>query len=176
MTHSQGLQSVIPAIVVRDAAKAIEFYKRAFGAEELMRMAGPDGKTILHAELKIGDSVIFLSDESPKSECNFGLPRNQQSPRTLGATTGALNLYVKDVDSAFKKAVDAGGTVTMPVADMFWGDRYGQLVDPFGHTWSIGAKKEQLTQQQIDQRTRQFFAGLAKQPAEPAQPAELVEV
>src|ERR1700758_2406581 len=115
----QGFHSVTPSLVVRDAAKAIDFYKKALGAQERMRMPSPDGK-IMHAELQIGDSIIFLSDEMPQSPV--------KSPQTVGASTGVLNLYVEDVDRAFQKAVDAGGKVTMPVADMFWGDRYGSFV------------------------------------------------
>lgn len=151
----EGFHTITPAVVVRDAARAIDFYKRALGAEELMRMAGPDGKGILHAELKIGDSIFFLSDEWPMSNC--------KAPQTLGGSTGVLNLYVKDVDTAFQRAVDAGGKVTMPLADMFWGDRYGQFVDPFGHTWAIGMKKEELTQEEIEQRAKNFFANMPAQ-------------
>src|SRR5947209_14330564 len=113
----EGFHTVTPAIAVRDAAKAIEFYKKALGAQELVRMPSPDGK-IMHAELKIGDSIIFLADEFPER----GMSR---APQTLGGTTGTLNLYVQDADTSFDKAIDAGGKVNMPVADMFWGDRYG---------------------------------------------------
>ena len=149
----QGFHSVTPSLVVRDAAKAIDFYKKALGAQERMRMPSPDGK-IMHAELQIGDSIIFLSDEMPQSPV--------KSPQTVGASTGVLNLYVEDVDRAFQKAVDAGGKVTMPVADMFWGDRYGSFVDPFGHVWGVGTHKEDLTAQEIEQRAKAFFAQMAQ--------------
>ena len=149
----EGFHTVTPSLVVRDAAKAIDFYKKALGAEELVRMAAPDGK-IIHAELKIGDSIIFLSDEVP-----FG---SAKSPETLGASTGVLNLYVADVDTSFQRAVDAGGKVTMPVADQFWGDRYGSLVDPFGHTWGIGTHKEELSPEQMKERMKAFFAQMAQ--------------
>jgi len=149
----QGFHTVTPSLVVRDAAKAIEFYKKALGAQERMRMAGPDGK-IVHAELQIGDSIIFLSDEMPQAPV--------KSPQTVGASTAVLNLYVEDVDSAFKRAVDAGGKVTMPLADQFWGDRYGSLVDPFGHAWGIGMHKEDLTADQIEKRAQDFFAQMAQ--------------
>jgi PhnB protein len=149
----QGFHTVTPALVVRDAAKAIDFYKKALGAQERMRMASPDGK-ILHAELQIGDSIIFLSDEMPQSPV--------KSPQTVGASTAVLNLYVEDVDSAFQRAVDAGGKVGMPLADQFWGDRYGSIVDPFGHAWGIGTHKEDLSADQIEKRAKDFFAQMAQ--------------
>ncbi len=145
----EGFHTVTPAIVVRGADKAIEFYKKAFGAQELSRMLGPD-KKIAHAELKIGDSIIMLSDEFPGSPC--------QSPAELGGTTTTLHLYVKDVDSAYKQAITAGGKEDMPVQDMFWGDRYGRLRDPFGHTWGILTHKEDLSPQEIEKRGQAAFA------------------
>jgi PhnB protein len=146
-----GFHTVTAALTVKNAAKAIDFYKKALGAQELMRMPSPDGK-IGHAELKIGDTIIFLSDELP----NMG----NKSPQTLGGTTASLYLYVQDVDSAFQKAVDAGGKTTMPVTDMFWGDRYGQFVDPFGHMWGISTHKEDLTDEETGKRAEEFFAQL----------------
>ena len=116
-------------------------------------MTGPDGK-VAHAELKIGDSIIFLGDESPEM--------GNKSPQTLGGTAGSLHIYVEDVDKSFKQAIQAGGKETMPVADMFWGDRYGQLVDPYGHTWGIGTHKEDLTPKEIEERTQQFYAQMAQ--------------
>lgn len=151
----KGFHSVTPSLVVQNAAKAIEFYKKALGAEELMRMPTPDGK-IGHAELKIGDSIIFISDEFP----NMGVTK---SPQTLGGCTGTLNLYVEDVDSVFQRAVNAGGKASMPVADMFWGDRYGLLTDPFGHTWGIATHKADLSPQDIDRRAKEFYANMAQQ-------------
>ncbi len=134
----EGFHTVTPGLIVKNAAEAINFYKRALGAEELMRMPGPDGKGIMHAEIKIGDSIIFVSDESPHS--------NVKSPQSIGGSTVALNVYVPDVDAAFQKAIDAGGKETMPVADQFWGDRYGTFVDPFGYT------------QEMSERAKAFFA------------------
>jgi PhnB protein len=150
----KGFHTVTPSLIVRGAAEAIEFYKKALGAEELMRMTGPDGK-IGHAELKIGDSVIFISDEFP----NMGVAR---SPQSLGGCTGTLNLYVPDVDATFKQAVSAGGKTTMPVADMFWGDRYGTFSDPFGHHWGLGTHKEDLTAEEIDELAKAFYASMAQ--------------
>jgi PhnB protein len=145
-----GYQSVTPTLTVRNAAGAIDFYKRALGARELMRMAGPDGK-VMHAELKIGDSIVFLHDESPE--------RGQRSPESLGGASGSLYVYVPNVDAAFKRAVDAGARAVMPVTDMFWGDRHGQLADPFGHGWGLATRKEDLTPAQMKQRAQAFYQG-----------------
>ena len=150
----EGFHSITPSLVVRDAAKAIDFYKKALGAQELVRMPGPDGK-IMHAELKIGDSIIFLGEENPQM--------GAKSPQTLGGCTGTLNLYVNDVDQTFKQAVSAGGRESMPVADQFWGDRYGTFVDPFGYSWGIATHKEDLSPAEMDQRMKDFFASFAKQ-------------
>jgi PhnB protein len=149
----EGFHTITPSLVVRDAAKAIDFYKKALGAEELVRMPSPDGK-IVHAELKIGDSIIFLSDEMPESPA--------KSPQTLGGVTGVLNLYVQDVDKSFQRAVDAGAKVAMPLADQFWGDRYGSLADPFGYVWGLGTHKEDLNPQQMQERMKNFFAQMAQ--------------
>jgi PhnB protein len=124
-----GYHVVTPYLTVRNAAQAIDFYKKAFGAEQTVRMDSPDGK-VMHAEIRIGDSVIMLGDENPQMGSN--------SPQTLGGTTAGLMLYSENVDQAFDRAVKAGAKSLSPPADMFWGDRYGQLVDPFGHKWSIG--------------------------------------
>ena len=145
----EGMHTVTTHLVVRDAAKAIDFYKQAFGAQELMRMKGPDGK-IGHAELKIGDSIIFLADEFPQG--------NVKAPQTLGGTTCSINLYVEDVDSSFDRAVKAGAKSTMPLADMFWGDRYGILTDPFGHSWSIATHQEDVTPEEIGKRAQGAFS------------------
>lgn len=150
----EGFHTVTPHLVIKGAAQAIEFYKRAFGAEELFRMNGPGG-AIGHAELKIGDSIIFLADEFPQSPC--------KSPQTLGGTSATLNLYVPDVDAAFKRATSAGGREIMAVADMFWGDRYGQLQDPFGHTWGIATHKEDVSPQEIEKRAQAFWAQMQTQ-------------
>jgi PhnB protein len=151
----EGFHSVTPGLVVRGAAQAIDFYKKALGAEELVRMPGPDN-TIMHAEIKIGDSIIFISDEAP----GRGVTK---SPQTLGGCTGTLNIYVPNVDQVFKQAVAAGGKETMPVADQFWGDRYGTFTDPFGHSWGLATHKEDLTAEEMQQRMQDFFASMAKQ-------------
>lgn len=149
----EGFHTVTPSLVVRDASKAIDFYKKALGAQELVRMPGPDGK-IMHAELKIGDSIIFLADENP----NMGV----KSPQSLGGCTSVLNLYVPNVDQVFQQAIAAGSKESMPVADQFWGDRYGSLIDPFGYVWGIGTHKEDLTPKEMEQRAQEFFASMAK--------------
>ena len=149
-----GFHTITPSLIVRNAPAAIDFYKKALGAEELMRMATPDGK-IGHCELKIGDSIIFVTDENPGMGCS--------SPETLGGTASNLFLYVEDVDKSFQRAVDAGGKVTMPVADMFWGDRFGTFVDPSGHSWGLSTHKEDLTPQEIEERAKAFYAQMAAQ-------------
>jgi PhnB protein len=149
----EGSHSLTPYLVCRDAPKAIEFYKKAFGARELTRMPGPGG-SVMHAELKIGDSIVMMGDASPE----MGAP----SPQELGGSPVALMLYVKDCDAVFQRAVEAGATVTMPLGDMFWGDRYGQLKDPFGHRWSIGTHKVDLTARQRAAAHEAFMAEMAK--------------
>jgi PhnB protein len=151
----EGFHTVTPALVVRDAVKAIDFYKKALGAQELVRMPSPDGK-IMHAELKIGNSIIFLSEEMP-------MPGSVKSPQTLGGCTCTLNVYVPNVDETFKQAISAGGKESMPVADQFWGDRYGSLVDPFGYSWGIATHKEDLSPAEMRERSQQFFARMAQQ-------------
>jgi uncharacterized glyoxalase superfamily protein PhnB len=154
-----GYHTATPYLRVRGAAKAIEFYKKAFGAEETVRMPGPDGKTVMHAEMKIGDSVIMLGEESKEM--------NAPSPQSLGGNGSGVHLYVRDVDAFVAKAVAAGAKLAMPLADMFWGDRYGKLTDPFGHEWSVATHIEDPTPKEIDQRAKAFFAQHAKQ-AKPA--------
>jgi PhnB protein len=144
-----GHHAITPHLIINGAAEAIEFYKQAFGAEELSRMPFPnsDGTMKLgHAELQIGDSKLFLADEFP----DYGsVGPGSSSPVTL-------HLYVTDADAAFARAVEAGAKVTMPVADMFWGDRYGKLIDPFGHHWSIAEHLEDLTPEQMQERMGAF--------------------
>jgi PhnB protein len=149
----EGYHTATPYITVRDAAKAIDFYKRAFEATELNRMDGPDGK-IAHAELKIGDSVIMLSDEMPGSET--------RSPQSLGGTASGIFLYVKDVDAAFHKATTAGAKATALPADMFWGDRYGKLVDPYGHVWSLATHKEDVAPAEMKKRIEAHMSKMAE--------------
>jgi uncharacterized glyoxalase superfamily protein PhnB len=152
-----GFHTLTPHLVVKGASQAIEFYKKAFGAEELFRMPGPDGKSIMHADLKIGDSHVFLVDEFPEMGC--------RGPASIGGTPVTIHMYVEDVDAAFGKAVAAGAQVRMPLADMFWGDRYGVLADPFGHAWSIATHKEDLTPEQIGKRAQAACSGAAREPA-----------
>ena len=154
----RGFRSVTPQLTVIGAAAAIDFYKKALGARELMRMAGPDGK-VMHAELKIGDSVVFLGDEFPEA--------GSKSPQTLGGASGSLHVYVPNVDAAFKRAVDAGAQATMPVTDMFWGDRYGKVKDPFGHEWGLATHKEDLSPAQMRKRGEEAMRQMAQRP--PAQ-------
>jgi len=144
----EGYHTVTPYLVQSDAKKAIEFYKEAFGAETRVSMPGPNGR-IMHADLRIGDSTVFLADESPE------MP-DTKSPQTAGCVTSSVFLYVPDVDAVVKKAVAAGAKLIMPVNDMFWGDRFGQVADPFGHRWSIATHKEDLTPQEMDQRRAEW--------------------
>jgi uncharacterized glyoxalase superfamily protein PhnB len=148
-----GSHTITPSLVIRDAAKAIEFYKRALGAKENSRFPGPDGK-IMHASMTIGDSPFYIVDENPQM--------GAKSPQTLGGTPVTIHLYVQDADALFKKAVDAGCKITMPIADQFWGDRFGQVSDPYGHGWSIATQKEVLTPDQMKKRAEEFFASQAR--------------
>ena len=149
----KGYHTITPFMTVRDAARAIEFYKQAFGAKEKGVMKGPEGK-VMHAELVIGDSIIMLADEFPE----FG----SLSPQSIGGSGTGLHIYIEDVDSAFDRAVKAGATVEMPVADMFWGDRYGKLRDPFGHKWSIGTHKADLSVEEMKKGMDEAMARMPK--------------
>jgi uncharacterized glyoxalase superfamily protein PhnB len=149
----EGRHTVTPFLVVRGADKAIDFYVKAFGAKELTRMVGPDGKSIMHAQIKIGDSSICLSDENP--QCGT------QSPQSLGGVASTLYLYVPDVDVSFKRAVDAGCESKMEPTDMFWGDRFSSVADPFGHLWSLATHIEDLTTEEIKKRQESFFSQMA---------------
>ena len=139
----EGFHSVTPYLCVNDAAGALEFYKKAFGATELMRMPDPSGR-IGHAEIKIGDSIIMLADEFP--EMGF------RSPRTLGGSPFAIYLYVEDVDAVFGQAVAAGGKLVKEVKDQFYGDRSGGLEDPFGHVWYVSTHKEDVSPEEVRKR------------------------
>lgn len=145
-----GYQSLIPHLIVKGADQAIEFYKKAFDAELLGRAPGPDGKTVIHAEMKIGDSRFFLADEVPQMGCT--------GPQSLGGTPVTIHRYVEDVDAAFNKAVAAGAKSRMGVADMFWGDRYGVLIDPFGHNWSLATHKEDVSPEELRKRVQTLCA------------------
>jgi PhnB protein len=145
----EGMHTITPHIVLRNAAQAIDFYKKAFGAEELGRSLTPDGK-IMHAMIRIGDSLLMMNDEFPNMGCS--------SAETLGGTNITLHIQTEDVDSLFDRAVKAGAKATMPVADQFWGDRYGQVTDPFGQRWSLATRVEQLTPEEVEERAKAFFA------------------
>jgi PhnB protein len=147
-----GYHTATPYLIVQNASKAIDYYKKAFGATELMRMPGPGGK-IVHAELKFGDSIIMLSDEAPEM--------GHRSPQTLGGTPVGIMLYVNDVDTVFKQAISAGGTTQRAVQDQFYGDRSGTLVDPFGHNWTVATHKEDVPPQEMEKRMEEF---MKKQP------------
>ena len=148
----EGYHSLTPYLVVDHAAQAIEFYKRAFGARERMSMPSPDGK-IAHAELEIGDSLMMLADAFEQSAC--------RPPKELGGTTGGVFLYVEDVDSVFQQAVDAGATVTRPLEDVFWGDRYGRLRDPFGHDWQIATHTRDLSPEEMQAGAQEAMASMS---------------
>ena len=152
----EGYHTISPNLVVSDAKGAIDFYKKAFGAQELFRMNFPDGK-VVHAELKIGDSMLMLSDEMPGGKC--------RAPQSLGGSPVNIFLYVEDVDRVFKQAVDAGAKVEMPLADMFWGDRWGSLTDPFGHSWSLATHKEDVKPDELRRRGQEEMAKWAKEGA-----------
>jgi PhnB protein len=137
----EGYHSVTPYLIVRNAAQAIEFYKKAFGATELMRFPGPDGK-IAHAEIKIGDSPVMLADEGAE----------YKSPQSVGESSVGLMIYVPDVDKTFNQAVSAGAKSTRAVQDQFYGDRSGNLTDPFGHKWILATHKEDVSQQELERR------------------------
>jgi PhnB protein len=136
----EGMHTVTPHLVCGGAADAIEFYKKAFNAVETSRMLGPNGK-IMHASIRIGDSTIMLVDESPE----FGM----LGPKALKGTPVIVHLYVEDADAFAARAAAAGAKITMPVADMFWGDRYGHLEDPFGHRWSVATHVKDVTQDEM---------------------------
>ena len=135
--------TITPQLVVKGVAEAIDWYTKALGANELLRNLAQDGKSIMHSELLLGDSRFFVVDEFPGS---------MASPASLGGTSITLHLYVQDVDALFGRAVAAGATVLMPVADQFWGDRYGILKDPFGHRWSMASRIEDLSPKALQAR------------------------
>jgi len=145
----EGHHTVTPHLTVRDGTKMIEFYKQAFGAKELRRSVAPDGKALLHAELQIGDSRIFLNDEFPEMGAKCPLGTN--------GTPMQIHLYVEDVDSLFQQAVSAGAKVVMPLADQFWGDRYGVVEDPSGHHWALASHVQDMTPEQMKQAAAALF-------------------
>ena len=165
-THAStpaGYHTVTPSIIVRDAAAAIDFYKKAFGAEEVTRMTGPNGR-VMHAEIRIGDSPVMLGEEDEQ----WGT----RSPLSTNGNPGSLHLYVADADAAFARALRAGATVRYPLEDAFWGDRYGKVADPFGHEWGIATRVREMsaeeTQRAADAWMAQAAAAAAQQTAQGA--------
>ena len=157
-TIPDGYHSITPYLVVRNASKAIDFYKKAFDAEERVRMQSPDGKGIMHAELRIGDSIFMLTEESEMMKC--------QSPESIGGSPLSLYVYVKDVDKIFDQAISTGATILDPVSDKFYGDRSGYLKDPFGHLWSIATHKKDLSLDEIKKAGKEAFAEISKKQKE----------
>ena len=153
----EGTHSITVHLSVKEATKAIDFYQKAFGAQLLNVHKTPDGK-VIHATLKFGDSQVMLADEFP----GMG---TIASPQTLGGSTVVLNYYVEDVDGLFNQAVAAGAKVTMPLANQFWGDRYGQVVDPFGHAWALGSHVEDVAPEEMERRANAMFAEMGKKTA-----------
>lgn len=149
-----GFHTVTPTVMFKDARKAIEFYRRAFNAEELLVMPGPDGTGVMHAQVRIGDSIVMMGDEQPGQPC--------KSAESSGGSPVSFYLYVEDVDAAFATAVAAGATVQMPVQEMFWGDRAGSVGDPFGYGWMLASHTRDLTPEQIMEGARAAFAAMGK--------------
>jgi uncharacterized glyoxalase superfamily protein PhnB len=155
---------ITPHLIVRNLDRAIDFYRRAFGARLLYRSAIPGGGLALHAQLQVADSCVLVSEE------NMGIPEEvykryetgpkTRSPETLQGSSVILELYVEDVDAAFGQAVSAGARVKMPVGEAFYGDRYGQLVDPFGHVWALATVRETLAAEEVDRRAAEYFRGM----------------
>ena len=149
----EGMKGVIPHLTVRDCARAIDWYKQVFGAQELGRHAMPDGK-IMHASLLIGGGPLMLNDEFKEM--------GAAAPQSLSGSSVCMMVYVDDVDAVYQRAVDGGAKTKMPVADQFWGDRYGVLTDPFGHVWEIATHKEDLTSEEMDRRGREAMAQMSQ--------------
>lgn len=149
-----GYHSVTPTLTISGASDAIEFYKKAFDAKEVYRFPGPDGKSIMHAEIRIGDSAIMLCDEMPEMGC--------LSPKSTGGPSGSIYLYVDDADSVFSNAVSVGAQSIMPLMDGFWGDRIGMLVDPFGHRWTVATRKKEMSLEEIQKAGVEFMKGNLK--------------
>lgn len=150
----EGYQTVTPYVVFKDSRKAITFYEKALGAKQNFIMEDPDGKKVMHAEIKIGSSALMLGDENPQQAC--------KSAATLGASPVSFYVYVEDVDKAFEQALAAGCISDMPVQDMFWGDRIGSVKDPFGHSWSLATHTKDLTSEEIKRGAEEMYAQHAK--------------
>jgi PhnB protein len=148
----EGYSTVTPYLAVPNAAEAIDFYTRALGAKERTRMDGPGG-SIMHAELELGDSLIMLSDPFPQA--------STKTPKELGGTSVSIMVYVDDIDGLYKQAIDAGATSLMEPDDMFWGDRFGSVQDPFGHSWTIATHIEDVSPEEMQKRSEEFMASMA---------------
>jgi PhnB protein len=149
-----GFHTITPHLTVRDAKRAIEFYKQAFGAE-VLSVAPGTGDKVMHASLKIGDSILMLNDEFPE----FG---GQLGPSATAGSSVALHVYLDDVDAAFQRAVSAGASVKMPLMDQFWGDRYGVVIDPFGHRWSLATHVRDMSPEEMEQEQAKAFSKMPK--------------
>jgi PhnB protein len=149
----EGFHTVTPYLTVKDAPRAIEFYKRAFGARERRRMLAPDGKTVGHAEIVVGNSIVMLADEI--KDCG------NRSPLSFHGTPVSFAIYVEDADAVFKRAVEAGATVKQPMDNKFYGDRAGTLEDPFGHQWTVMTHVEDVPPAEMERRMKEFFAEMA---------------
>jgi len=147
-----GYEGMIPYLIVPNSIEAMEVYSAAFDATCILRLPGPDGSSTMHAEMKIFNSVLMMTDENPAFCSN--------SPRTLGGTPMSIHIYVEDVDSAFQKAIDAGFTPIMPLMDAFWGDRFGKLQDPFGHQWSLASHKVDMTEEEVKAAGEAFMESM----------------
>ena len=148
----EGVRSITPHLTVKNSVEAIDFYGKAFGARVRSHAPGPAPGSTMHADLQIGDSVLYLADEMPMSATKAPGP---------GGSTVAMTLFVSDCDAVYKSAVDAGARSLMPPADMFWGDRYSQVTDPFGHVWAIATHKEDVSPEEMERRAQEFFARFA---------------
>jgi PhnB protein len=148
----EGYHSISPSLTCKNATKAIEFYKKVFGAKELVNMSGPGG-TVMHAELQIGDSHLFLNDE---------IPGMTSAPSPGGSTGVYIFLYTEDVDSVYNRAITEGAKTTMPLANQFWGDRYGKFIDPFGHHWGVATHVEDVAPEEMKRRQEEMMKQMAK--------------
>ncbi len=149
----EGYHTLTASLIVKDARKVIDFYKRAFGAEEHDLMASPDGR-VMHAEIRFGDSMLMLGEENPSYPAF-------KSAETMGGSPVSLHLYFADADAVYKRAVDAGAKPDMPVQEMFWGDRYGKVTDPFGYSWGIATRVKNLSHEEVQRAGREWMAKMA---------------
>ncbi|MCI4320322.1 MAG: VOC family protein [Thermoplasmata archaeon] len=155
----KGYHALTPSLVVNGATDALSWYKKVFGGKVGVNLPAPDGKSVVHAEITIGDSIFFVSDEDP----NLGA----RSPRTLGGTAGGIHVYTANADATFKKAIAAGAKSTMPPTDMFWGDRYAQFTDPFGHSWAVATHQEDVPPREMAKRAEAWAAQMVGGPQAP---------